>query len=801
MKFLLVYDACTATSGLSNGDANSKIFSRLPARYARRCAIPLLPGMCRGLILCICLNVTYANVVRFPRELDKFGLAYLVPYVVLLFLVGLPIVLLEISMGQFLGQEAAHTWRASPIFKGACIISRFASWVSTVWLSLHAVIATAYIGMFTFNSMPFKECIGILRISSDGYALTNNSGQECLQKTFLTPFWENPFFFGVLSIALLVLWTITKCIIVSILKQLFVFMSICFCDYQRVLLLCIITVWELHNSLGKTEPYFPQLWPFTEQNLRDSNLWFSALMQIVFAMNCGFGILPMLTGKYLYKGDAVRTSVIYVCFNLLISAVAVTLFIIQFDHSVNGSFLIEELKPLTAVYDRVLYDKSHYELCVKLLPSLIYTLMIMTCFMSLVSSIYTAAHLVPRRPNYMLSLAGLLATIISFSSPRFYIARILDARIVGTMVITALIFDLIAITWIYGAKNIYIDLEFSIGRPIFKGWMWLWYVCPAILTILLVWWCSDDDQYDILSEIMPRWAPILFVLFIVFIIACVEIFGQVEYNFFGMICEASKSAKEWGPADPLTRCAWKQWRSVCQDTGQRDFTFRRRGTKDYTRSIRIDQYTKYKKYTPESGVIQQQWISDANSPNYSRPVCGSSMIEKDISLSKHFGMSSATGDFKKLRYSRCSSMQQVVNAHQQSQQKQQTLECQKPYTSSSDKYIDTCASSAKIINKHNNEVMFIRRSQNGASLDSIRAEIESPKEGFINTFAGSTGSQENNRSYANRIVCSKRTKNHCLSINGSKSLYSSISAPIDVNAEHICWRKFAMDPREYSTEL
>lgn len=72
----------------------------------------------RGLVLCICLNVSYANVVRFPRELDHYGSAYLVPYVVLLFLVGLPMILLEISVGQFLGQGAAHTWRASPIFKG-----------------------------------------------------------------------------------------------------------------------------------------------------------------------------------------------------------------------------------------------------------------------------------------------------------------------------------------------------------------------------------------------------------------------------------------------------------------------------------------------------------------------------------------------------------------------------------------------------------------------------------------------------------------------------------------------------------
>lgn len=40
------------------------------------------------------------------------------PYFILLFIIGLPIVLLEVSLGQFLGQGSAHTWRASPVFKG-----------------------------------------------------------------------------------------------------------------------------------------------------------------------------------------------------------------------------------------------------------------------------------------------------------------------------------------------------------------------------------------------------------------------------------------------------------------------------------------------------------------------------------------------------------------------------------------------------------------------------------------------------------------------------------------------------------
>lgn len=62
--------------------------------------------------------MTYANIVRFPRELERHGIAFLVPYLILLLVVGLPIVLLEISLGQFLGQGSAHSWKASPLFKG-----------------------------------------------------------------------------------------------------------------------------------------------------------------------------------------------------------------------------------------------------------------------------------------------------------------------------------------------------------------------------------------------------------------------------------------------------------------------------------------------------------------------------------------------------------------------------------------------------------------------------------------------------------------------------------------------------------
>ncbi|EDW35183.1 GL22655 [Drosophila persimilis] len=527
--------------------------------------------------------------------------------------------LLEISVGQFLGQGAAHTWRASPIFKGACIVSRFASWVSAIWVSLQAVLALAYIGMFASNALPFRECAGPVKLRMNGYLVTGTSGQECLQLTFLTPFWRNPLYFGLLAAALIGLWI-------------------------------VVMLWIMISSRR-------------------------------------------------------------------------------------------------------------------------------------------GRHVLMRRP-------------------KFIIARVLDSRLVGTMVVTALVFELIAITWIYGAKNIYTDLEFSIGRPIFKVWMFLWVTCPAVLTGILVWWCADDDQYDLLAEYLPRWAPILFVLAVILIIACIQIFRQVEYNFFGMICEASKPAKEWGPADPLARHSWKQWRSVCQDTGRRDFTLRRRGTRDYTHSIKKGQYSGAQKYGVQNGgqtqtpMHQPHWKSSTpgnSSPNYSGSMFGDSAIEEDISVDKFPGITQQqyvpfqANDAKPMRYSQ--RMRQTAQP--------QTLTRLPPPT----------PAGGTTVEKHR-EVVYIRRLSDGGtgSGHATRIEISPSNESITygngktnnnsalamsrNPLGRSTGCLVPSQPPPPPRVHIKRSASSVVNVNGKLPPPTSAAA-----GDHICWRKFNVNPEEYSTEL
>lgn len=80
--------------------------------------------------------------------------------------------------------------------------------------------------------------------------------------------------------------------------------SIFFFGFLTLSLLLFQTGWHVHRSI--TTQDFPELWPFKLELFKDSSTWFYALIQVIFSTNIGVGALPVMTGKFLYKGDAVR---------------------------------------------------------------------------------------------------------------------------------------------------------------------------------------------------------------------------------------------------------------------------------------------------------------------------------------------------------------------------------------------------------------------------------------------------------------------------------------------------------------
>lgn len=316
------------------------------------------------------------------------------------------------------------------------------------------------------------------------------------------------------------------------------------------------------------------------------------------------------------------------------------------EYTRNSTISFPELKQFTSIYDNALENTDTDQ--ARVLAGISYSITLLVSLTTIALGVYTASRFLSRHPNYVMSTTGLVVSLIAIMCPNYFIARILDTRIVGTLIICALIFDILAITWVYGAKNIYTDLEFSIGRPISKIWVFLWCIAPLKLACLLGWWAASSNELDLGYSSLPRWGPVALGVSIIFLIACFEVYRQVDYNFCSMVVGASLSSKDWGPADPIVRHAWKQWTSVCEDTGQKDFTLRRRGTRDYTHSIKRGQYSRNANPTASytSGMKthgHKMSMAGSNSPSYSvsGSIFGDSAIEEDISLGKHAGYQNA----------------------------------------------------------------------------------------------------------------------------------------------------------------
>ncbi|XP_018398127.1 PREDICTED: sodium-dependent nutrient amino acid transporter 1-like [Cyphomyrmex costatus] len=71
------------------------------------------------LMSCIAVSVGFGNIWRFPfTAYENGGGAFLIPYVILLFLVGKPFYFLEMIIGQFSSSSSVKVWSMSPSFVG-----------------------------------------------------------------------------------------------------------------------------------------------------------------------------------------------------------------------------------------------------------------------------------------------------------------------------------------------------------------------------------------------------------------------------------------------------------------------------------------------------------------------------------------------------------------------------------------------------------------------------------------------------------------------------------------------------------
>ena len=150
-----------------------------------------------------------------------------------------------------------------------------------------------------------------------------------IRKTFLLPVWDHTLYFSLLTASLVVLWLTAmiwyemfnlakkkRCIDIWFASLLFstyssktLRRSIFFIGIICMSLIAFQTGWRATDYINNgniTDLLQMDMWLFEKTSLSDSSIWFNALIQVIFSTSIGFGSWPVLTGKFLYKGDAVR---------------------------------------------------------------------------------------------------------------------------------------------------------------------------------------------------------------------------------------------------------------------------------------------------------------------------------------------------------------------------------------------------------------------------------------------------------------------------------------------------------------
>lgn len=108
---------------------------------------------------CISLSVGIGNIWRFPfTAYENGGGAFVLPYLVVLVLIGRPMYYLEMAIGQFMNKGAIKIWECAPLMKGigmAQVIGIF--FIVSYYAALLALTFSYLVSSFS-SELPWAVC-------------------------------------------------------------------------------------------------------------------------------------------------------------------------------------------------------------------------------------------------------------------------------------------------------------------------------------------------------------------------------------------------------------------------------------------------------------------------------------------------------------------------------------------------------------------------------------------------------------------------------------------------------------------
>uniref|UniRef100_A0A6Q2ZFF1 Transporter n=1 Tax=Esox lucius TaxID=8010 RepID=A0A6Q2ZFF1_ESOLU len=437
------------------------------------------------LLTCIGFAVGLGNVWRFPYLCQIYGGgAFLIPYFIALVFQGLPLLYLELAIGQRLRTGSIGVWNSiSPYLGGVGI----ASLVVSFCVSLFYNTIVAWVLWYLFNSfqepLPWSQCP--LNINNTGFE------EECVESTPVNYFWyretlnisPNIETSGSLQWWLVVCLATAWCIVYicfirgieTIGKAVYVTATFPY----LVLTIFLVRALILPGATDGLKHLFTPKWDI----LLNPQVWLDAATQIFFSLSLAFGGLISFSSYNHQKNDCERDAIVVGVINSATSIYASIPIFAILGFKAHTNFV-------TCLNDNILALTNDFEI-----SDMNITIDNYDQWFDYLNTTHTE-----KVSNLHLKTCNMQDFLDQVIHPGIF-----NGYVGSVPLLIIAFFETIAVVYVYGIRRFSDDLEFMTGRRPNIFWKVCWLVIsPLMLLVVLVAYVAVQIQTN---PTYPAWNP------------------------------------------------------------------------------------------------------------------------------------------------------------------------------------------------------------------------------------------------------------------------------------------------------
>lgn len=559
------------------------------------------------------MSVGLGNVWRFPNAAyANGGGAFLIPYLIVLLVIGRPLYYMELVFAQFSGLGPAKIWKAVPAMKGL----GFAQTVSNAYMSIFynyiIAISVRYIVASMSPTLPWTECqddwfqgryshlsCDSFNVSSfpsnltaglRGNNVTERTGVVSVTRRVSVPelywkyriarqsagLWEINWLSWELALCLLFVWAF---IAVSVSKGIKSVGKVVYFTtaFPYIVLISLLVVASLEEgAVDGIKHFFTPEW----HKLLDIQVWYKACEQSFFSLGVGYGYILMYSSYNDFKHNIYRDAILLSFLDTFTSILAGTVVF-----AVLGSLAVKLGVSFSDVIGSsgtdlvfIVYPEALSR--IKFLPqlwSVLFFIMLFTlgigtsvAFVETVFTVIRDQFPQLRKRKWVLVLPGAvflyLCGLCLATDAGQYVMMLLDNYGVGTATFLYAILETAAIMWIYGLRNFCADVEFMLGRSVGIFWKVTWsFTAPVLLSVIFIYGnvllFMAGGGY---GKGIPWWGNLIGWMLTVVCLVQLPLWMFVVYRkaegntLLEKLQTSFRPTLDWGPRDPDRR---KQWRA------------------------------------------------------------------------------------------------------------------------------------------------------------------------------------------------------------------------------------------------